>query len=109
WDADQLYDLRRDPREQNNLARDAGHADQLAALRGLLTESVKCVGRPFGEFVPGKNTAPSGSWDDQIAQVKQVEIVGKEVVVPGDDESDEAPKRGKAKGKKKGERKNRGR
>ncbi|MFZ5829499.1 MAG: sulfatase, partial [Planctomycetota bacterium] len=67
WDADQLYDLRRDPREKSNLARDPKCADQLAALRGLLTESVKCVGRPFGEFVPGKNTAPSGSWDDQIA------------------------------------------
>ena len=82
WDADQLYNLLTDPDEQTNLASDPRYADQMHRLRELLTASIQSVGRPFGEFLPGGNAAPPGQVDAQIAQVKQLDVQGKRVVVP---------------------------
>lgn len=84
FDADQLYDLRRDPDEMNNLAARPEHADRLNRMRYLLREDLKQMSRPFGEFVPGDNTAPPGLIDEQIALVKRIKIEGKNVLVPGE-------------------------
>jgi arylsulfatase A-like enzyme len=90
WDEDQLYDLRNDPDERMNLARDPRYAAQLAALRRTLTEELQAGTRPFGEFVPGPNTAPPGQIDRQIAQAKNLIIQGKTVIVP-DENAEKAP------------------
>jgi arylsulfatase A-like enzyme len=82
WDADQLYNLQTDPREQANLASDPRYADQVHRLREALTASIQSVGRPFGEFLPGGNAAPPGQVDAQIAQVKQLDVQGKRVAAP---------------------------
>ncbi len=55
WDGDQLYDLKADPEELNNLATDPRFSNQLKKMRELLTSDLKDCGRPFGEFVPGGN------------------------------------------------------
>ena len=41
------------------------------------------IGRPFGEFIPGGNAAKPGQINKQIEMVKQLEIKGKTVTVPG--------------------------
>lgn len=82
WDADQLYNLQTDPDEQANLASDSRYADQMQRLRELLTTSLRSVGRPFGEFLPGGDAAPPGQVDAQIAQVKRLDVQGKRVLVP---------------------------
>jgi arylsulfatase A-like enzyme len=89
WDGDQLYDLRSDPREMNNLAVRSDEAGRLAELKAMLAADIRTVGRPFGEFLPGGNAAPGGQIDKRIAQVKELEVRGKTVIVPGRDE--EAP------------------
>jgi hypothetical protein len=92
FDADQLYDLRRDPDEMNNLAARPEYADQLNRMRRLLREDLKRMGRPFGEFVPGANAAPPGLIDEQIAMVKKMKIKGKNVLVPGGHSEDDLPR-----------------
>jgi arylsulfatase A-like enzyme len=82
WDADQLYDLTKDPDERVNLAAVPAHAAQLQKMRALLTAELRAGGRPFGEFVPGGNAAAPGQIDAQIAQVKKLVIRGKTVTVP---------------------------
>ncbi|MEM1165040.1 MAG: sulfatase-like hydrolase/transferase [Planctomycetota bacterium] len=49
-DANQLYDLRRDPGEQHNLANDPAYADTLAELKALLDRKVTELPGTFGEF-----------------------------------------------------------
>ena len=83
FDADQLYDLRQDPDEMNNLAARPEHVDRVNRMRRLLQEDLEKMSRPFGEFVPGDNTAPPGVIDEQIAFVKKIKIEGKNVLVPG--------------------------
>ncbi len=82
WDADQLYDLRRDPKEMTNLAGKDEHRPRLEAMRRMLRARVEAMGRPFGEFVPGGNAAEPGQVDKQIAIVKKLKIQGKNVIVP---------------------------
>jgi arylsulfatase A-like enzyme len=50
FDADQLYDLNRDPREQENLAADPAYADRLTALRDRLRAYSADLPHSFGEF-----------------------------------------------------------
>jgi len=88
WDADQLYDLRADPDERNNLAADPRHAERLRSMRATLTDELHAIGRPFGEFVPGGNAVPPGQIDEQIALVKTLSIQGKIVTVPDGPDSD---------------------
>jgi hypothetical protein len=89
WDGDQLYDLHSDPEELTNHAFDPVYADQLKAMRELLTADLKSNSRPFGEFVPGGNAVPGGNVDEQISLVKTLTIRGKEVIVPKNIKSNE--------------------
>lgn len=84
WDEDQLYDLRRDPKEVRNLAGEAAYAGRLARMKGILKGYVEAIGRPFGEFLPGGDAAEPGQVDEQIALVKRIRIQGKEIVLPDD-------------------------
>ncbi len=84
WDADQLYNLESDPDELVNLATEPRYAEQLQHMRELLTVELNAVGRPFGEFLPGGNAAPSGQVDSQITLVKTMTIDGKTVIMPAD-------------------------
>ena len=57
-------------------------------MRDLMQQDLEVISRPFGEFIPGANTAEPGQIDKQIAIVKQLEIKGKTVAVPRSLESD---------------------
>ncbi|MEM9366586.1 MAG: sulfatase-like hydrolase/transferase [Planctomycetota bacterium] len=83
FDEDQLYDLKRDPKELKNLAYKQGQATRINVMRELMQRDLEAIGRPFGEFIPGGNAAPSGQIEKQIELVKQVEIQGKKITVPG--------------------------
>jgi arylsulfatase A-like enzyme len=50
WDTDQLYDLQKDPREQNNLAQNPEYAKKLKQLQQMLAEHLKTQPGQFGEF-----------------------------------------------------------
>ena len=82
FDEDQLYNLETDPKEMQNLAHDERHTDRLREMRALMQQDLEAIGRPFGEFIPGLNTSPSGQINEQLAMVKQIEIKGKKISVP---------------------------
>ena len=82
FDEDQLYNLETDPKEMQNLAHDERHADRLREMRSLMKQDLEAIGRPFGEFIPGLNTSPSGQINEQLALVKQIKIQGKKITVP---------------------------
>ena len=82
FDEDQLYNLENDPKEMQNLAHDERHADRLREMRSLMKQDLEAIGRPFGEFIPGLNTSPSGQINEQLALVKQIKIQGKKITVP---------------------------
>ena len=72
---DQLYDLLKDPSEQNNLARSPEYQDTLKQMqRTLVTELQKFTKRPFGELVPGKNTAAAGSYDGTLKTLRKAAL-----------------------------------
>ena len=52
-DKDQLYNLKKDPGEQSNLAGNPLHAGKLAEMKADLTEYLKQVPGSFGEFIEG--------------------------------------------------------
>ena len=82
FDEDQLYHLKRDPKEMKNLAYHKAQASRLKEMRALLQQDLEAIGRPFGEFIPGGNAAEPGQIDPQIKIVKQLEIRGKKITVP---------------------------
>ena len=82
FDEDQLYHLKRDPREMRNLAYRAEQANHMKEMRHLMLQDLRAIGRPFGEFIPGGNAAEPGQIDRQIEIVKQLEIRGKKVTLP---------------------------
>ena len=49
-DLDQLYYLKKDPQEKNNLANKPEYAEKLKEMKALLVEHIKKTGRSFGEF-----------------------------------------------------------
>ena len=49
-DPDQLYNLKSDPDEQNNLAKDPKNKKIMDEMKKSLSEYIKSIGRPFGEF-----------------------------------------------------------
>ena len=82
FDEDQLYHLKRDPKEMNNLAYNKAQATRIKEMRNLMQQDLEAIGRPFGEFIPGGNAAEPGRIDKQIEIVKQLKIKGKTVTVP---------------------------
>ena len=82
FEEDQLYHLKRDPKEMSNLAHHENQVFRLNEMRNLMQQDLEAIGRPFGEFIPGGNAALPGQIDKQIAVVKQLEIKGKTVTVP---------------------------
>ena len=82
FDEDQLYHLKRDPKEMNNLAYNEDQATRIKEMRYFMQQDLTMIGRPFGEFIPGGNAAGPGRIDKQIEIVKQLEIRGKTVSVP---------------------------
>lgn len=82
FDEDQLYYLKNDPKEMENLAYSPEQATRLKKMRELLQVDLEAIGRPFGEFIPGGNAVEPGQIDKQIEMVKQLDIQGKKVVVP---------------------------
>ena len=82
FDENQLYDLKNDPMEMNNLAHKKQQATRLKEMRSLLQQDLEAIGRPFGEFITGRNTSKPGQIDKQIEIVKQLDIQGKTVTVP---------------------------
>ncbi len=100
WNEDQLYDIRRDPGELNNLADQPEYAAKLRDMRATLTGMIKPFDRPFGELITGGNAAAAGQIDDQRATLQQLTIKGKKVTVPpelGGDETVEKRDRRKKK------------
>ena len=83
FDEDQLYDLKKDPKEMKNLAYQKDHASRLKKMRKLMQQDLELIGRPFGEFISGGNAARPGQIDKQIDMVKRLEIKGKTITVPG--------------------------
>jgi len=82
FDYDQLYDLAADPKELNNLAGDRRYARRLSQMRALLKKELQSFDRPFGELIPGPDTAGPGRIDEQIALVKKIKIQGRTIIVP---------------------------
>ena len=54
WDADQLYDLENDPKEQTNLAAHPEYATLLAEMKSRLAGFCGQFERPFAEFTKGE-------------------------------------------------------
>jgi arylsulfatase A-like enzyme len=50
FDQDQLYDLKADPKEQKNLARDPQYKDRLASMKKLLRDYSARLPHKYGEF-----------------------------------------------------------
>ncbi|VGO15741.1 Arylsulfatase [Pontiella desulfatans] len=68
----QLYNLKRDRAETNNLADNPEHAGTVKELRAMLAkELLTFEGRPYGEFVPGGNALAAGAYDDILAKIKK--------------------------------------
>ena len=69
---DQLYNLSRDPLEQNNLAQRPEYRKVLDKMKELLrTELKRFSNRPYGEFIPGGNASPAGSFDDILKIIRE--------------------------------------
>ena len=49
-DPDQLFDLRKDPRETKNLAQNPEYKKVLKVMQAHLSDYVQIIGRPFGEL-----------------------------------------------------------
>jgi len=82
FDEDQLYHLKRDPREMKNLAYNKAQAARIKEMRNLMQQDLEVIGRPFGEFISGGNASEPGQIDKQIDIVKKLEIKGKTITVP---------------------------
>lgn len=55
YDANQLYNLKKDAREQHNLADDPKHQEKLSKMKDLLREYSESLPHEFGEFTNDRN------------------------------------------------------
>jgi hypothetical protein len=85
FEYDQLYDVKKDPNERQNLVGNPEYRRRLARMRRILKSDLESFARPFGEFVPGGNAAPAGLVDEQIRLVKKIKIAGKKITLPNGD------------------------
>jgi len=92
FDYDQLYNVKQDVNERENLAGNLDYRERLEKMQGILKKDLESFGRPFGELVPGGNAAPVGLIDEQVELVKKIKIVGKKVILPDDSVTDEQSK-----------------
>ena len=70
---DQLYKLSSDPGATRNLAQNPEYAQRLTTMQQHLTAALKRFpNRPYGEFAPGGNALPAGSYEDVIDKLRQV-------------------------------------
>jgi len=75
---DQLYDLRKDPTEQANLANDAPQAPSLRILQRYLKKELQVFeNRPYGEFVSGGNAVAAGKHADVYQRLLETARAGK--------------------------------
>jgi len=82
FDQDQLYNLKKDPKEMKNLAGNEAYVSRIKKMRNRMQKDLEAIGRPFGEFIPGGNATDPGQIDRQIDIVKKLKIKGKTVTVP---------------------------
>jgi arylsulfatase A-like enzyme len=74
---DQLYHLSVDPGETADLSGKAEHGGRLRAMKETLAAELRRFPeRPYGEFVPGGNAAPAGSFDDVLAGLAALSRAG---------------------------------
>jgi hypothetical protein len=70
---DQLYNIASNPEETRNLARNPEFSAKLDDMKTMLTRELKRFqNRPYGEFVPGGNTQPGGSYDDILEAMRNI-------------------------------------
>ncbi|MBK1876510.1 sulfatase family protein [Pelagicoccus mobilis] len=68
---DQLYSIASNPEETNNLASNPEFSGKLEEMKQLLVQELKRFpDRPFGEFIPGGNAIPAGSYDDILEAMR---------------------------------------
>jgi len=89
---DQLYNLKTDPLEMNNLAYGPEFKAQLETMRGRLRAKLKAQGRPFGELVPGKNSAPDQDAGPYVEKLKQMRLLKRGFEVIGGAAAEAKPK-----------------
>ena len=72
YTGDQLYDLKRDPDAQKNLAGYPNYVRTLKQLKQTLAAELKKFSdRPFGEFVPGGNAVPGDGYDEVFETLRK--------------------------------------
>lgn len=64
FDADQLYNIEKDPHEQNNLAGDPEYAEVLKSMQAELKKQLAAMPGPFAEFKP--RTEPEPPMEERI-------------------------------------------
>ena len=78
FDSDQLYDLSADANEQVNLANKPEHAKRVQKMQQMLVATLKEFdGRPYGEYVPGENTATRSKTQSVLDVLKTQSGTGK--------------------------------
>jgi len=95
FDYNQLYNVKKDSKEQRNLAGNPDYKEQLKKMCDMLKKDLESFDRPFGEFVAGGNSAPAGLIDEQIKLVKRIKITGKKIVLPEDSDTDQKSQSGR--------------
>jgi arylsulfatase A-like enzyme len=73
---DQLYRAS-DLAAERNLANNPEYDTQLRGMKKMLTEALQQFpDRPFGEFIPGGNAIPPGTYDDILRKMSQLDPDG---------------------------------
>ncbi len=79
---DALFQVSKDKLERKNLVSKPEFSGKLREMRQLLTNVILTTERPYGELVPGGNAMGPGLVEEQQNLARQMEIRGKEVILP---------------------------